>query len=58
MGNNDYINNYFMPDKYNTSQLYTPDQYADILIQKYSQQLNVELLHMLSSEFVLVHYFS
>lgn len=40
MGNNDYINNYFMPDKYNTSQLYTPDQYADILIQKYSQQLN------------------
>ncbi|WOG86532.1 hypothetical protein DCAR_0205743 [Daucus carota subsp. sativus] len=39
MGNNDYINNYFMPDKYNTSKIYTPEQYADVLIQKYTKQL-------------------
>ncbi|KAL8090917.1 hypothetical protein AgCh_040110 [Apium graveolens] len=40
MGNNDYINNYFMPDKYNSSKLYTPEQFADVLIQQYSKQLN------------------
>ncbi|KAK1382110.1 GDSL-like Lipase/Acylhydrolase superfamily protein [Heracleum sosnowskyi] len=40
MGNNDYINNYFMPDKYNSSNKYTPEQFADVLIQQYSKQLN------------------
>ncbi|KAF8413648.1 hypothetical protein HHK36_001640 [Tetracentron sinense] len=39
MGNNDYINNYFMPLFYSTSRQYTPEQYADVLIQEYSQQL-------------------
>ncbi|XP_050374537.1 GDSL esterase/lipase At4g18970-like [Argentina anserina] len=39
IGSNDYINNYFMPRLYRTSQLYTPEQYADVLIQQYSQQL-------------------
>ncbi|XP_015876379.1 GDSL esterase/lipase At1g29670-like [Ziziphus jujuba] len=39
MGNNDYINNYFMPQHYPTSLLFTPEQYADFLIQKYSRQI-------------------
>ncbi|CAI9269905.1 unnamed protein product [Lactuca saligna] len=40
MGNNDYINNYFYPKYYQTSILYTPDQYAKILIKQYSKQLS------------------
>ncbi|KAK1382111.1 GDSL-like Lipase/Acylhydrolase superfamily protein [Heracleum sosnowskyi] len=39
MGSNDYNNNYFMPHHYPTSKMYTPDEYADVLIQQYSQQL-------------------
>ncbi|KAJ4981068.1 hypothetical protein NE237_031905 [Protea cynaroides] len=39
MGSNDYLNNYFMPLVYSTSRQYTPEQYADVLIQQYSQQL-------------------
>ncbi|KAF8409154.1 hypothetical protein HHK36_005227 [Tetracentron sinense] len=38
MGSNDYLNNYFMPQIYSTSRRYTPEQYADVLIQQYSQQ--------------------
>lgn len=41
MGNNDYINNYFLPKFYPTSRIYTPEQYATVLIQQYSQQLKV-----------------
>ena len=41
IGSNDYINNYLMPDLYPTSRLYTPDQYAEALIEQYSQQLKV-----------------
>ncbi|KAD3338031.1 hypothetical protein E3N88_33552 [Mikania micrantha] len=39
MGNNDFINNYFYPQYYKTSSLYTPQEYADILVQQYTQQL-------------------
>ncbi|CAK9154693.1 unnamed protein product [Ilex paraguariensis] len=39
MGNNDYLNNYFMPQFYPTSSLYTPEQYAKVLVKQYSQQL-------------------
>ncbi|KAK0590759.1 hypothetical protein LWI29_031326 [Acer saccharum] len=38
MGSNDYINNY-LSNSYNTSHMYTPEQYATALIQQYSQQL-------------------
>ncbi|KAL5577069.1 hypothetical protein UlMin_018768 [Ulmus minor] len=38
MGANDYLNNYFFPN-YNTSQLYTPEQFATLLIQKYHNQI-------------------
>ncbi|MQL85003.1 hypothetical protein Taro_017516 [Colocasia esculenta] len=39
MGSNDYLNNYFMPTVYSTSRQFTPDQYADVLIDQYSQLL-------------------
>ena len=41
IGNNDYINNYFMPKNYNTSHQYTPEQYARVLIRQYSRQIEV-----------------
>ncbi|KAH7836889.1 hypothetical protein Vadar_007024 [Vaccinium darrowii] len=39
LGSNDYLNNYFMPSTYSTSRQFTPDQYADVLIQQYAQQI-------------------
>ncbi|KAM0010377.1 putative triacylglycerol lipase [Helianthus debilis subsp. tardiflorus] len=39
MGSNDYINNYLMPEEYIAGRIYTPDQFAELLIRKYSRQL-------------------
>ncbi|KAJ4719004.1 GDSL esterase/lipase [Melia azedarach] len=39
IGSNDYINNYLLPQLYSTSRLYTPEQYATLLVQQYSHQL-------------------
>ncbi|KAL8205820.1 hypothetical protein R6Q57_009371 [Mikania cordata] len=39
MGNNDYIGNYFLPEYYNTSRVYTPERYAEALVRQYSRQL-------------------
>ncbi|XP_071935288.1 GDSL esterase/lipase At1g29670-like [Coffea arabica] len=39
IGSNDYINNYYLPQNYNSSSKYTPDQYAAALIQQYLHQL-------------------
>ncbi|GJU57361.1 GDSL esterase/lipase-like protein [Tanacetum coccineum] len=41
MGNNDFINNYFSPEHYQTSSLYTPEEYAELLVQQYSKQLSI-----------------
>lgn len=41
MGSNDYLNNYFVPRFYSTSNLYTPDQYAQVLIDQYRDQIMV-----------------
>lgn len=43
MGSNDYLNNYFMPAIYSTSQDYSPKTYAALLIQDYSRQLTVSI---------------
>lgn len=43
MGHNDYLNNYFL-DTYNSSTIYTPDEYAQYLIKTYRTQLEVSLL--------------
>ncbi|GJW47329.1 GDSL esterase/lipase-like protein [Tanacetum coccineum] len=39
IGSNDYINNYLMPDSYPTSNTYTVDEYAALLVEQYLQQL-------------------
>ncbi|KAJ7947210.1 GDSL esterase/lipase family [Quillaja saponaria] len=39
LGSNDYLNNYFMPGFYSSSRQFTPAQFADVLIQQYTQQL-------------------
>ncbi|CAA0842312.1 GDSL esterase/lipase [Striga hermonthica] len=39
VGSNDYINNYYVPEYYPTSRIYTPEEYASVLITQYSQQL-------------------
>ncbi|CAO2823465.1 unnamed protein product [Amaranthus hypochondriacus] len=38
LGSNDYLNNYFMP-AYSTSRRYNPQQYAQVLIQQYAQNI-------------------
>ncbi|XP_024023764.1 GDSL esterase/lipase At1g71691 [Morus notabilis] len=38
MGSNDYLNNYLMPN-YPTRNQYNPQQYANLLVQQYTQQL-------------------
>lgn len=47
IGSNDYINNYFLPNYYPTSRTYTPEQYAEALIQQYSLQIRV---------YIYIHY--
>ncbi|XP_057764167.1 GDSL esterase/lipase At5g45670-like isoform X1 [Salvia miltiorrhiza] len=41
LGNNDFLNNYFQPTFYNTSKLYTLENYTSIVIQRYSEQLQI-----------------
>ncbi|XP_031268448.1 GDSL esterase/lipase At4g18970-like, partial [Pistacia vera] len=38
-GSSDYMNNYFLPVFYTTKNQYTPEQYATVLVQQYSQHL-------------------
>lgn len=41
LGSNDYLNNYFMTDFYSTHSQYTPQAYANALLQDYCKQLSV-----------------
>ena len=43
IGSNDYINNYFMPQHYNTKDLFTSNEYAQLLVSRYQPQLQVIL---------------
>ncbi|XP_059289880.1 GDSL esterase/lipase At5g45670-like [Lycium ferocissimum] len=53
LGSNDYLNNYFMPIYYSTSRQYNPEQYADVIIQQYTQQLK-SLYDYGARKFVLI----
>ncbi|PRQ29306.1 putative triacylglycerol lipase [Rosa chinensis] len=39
MGSNDYINNYFLPQYYDSSKKFTTEQYAEALIKQYSERI-------------------
>ncbi|GMN43438.1 hypothetical protein TIFTF001_012639 [Ficus carica] len=39
MGNNDYLGNYFLPQFYGTSTRFTPEEYAQVLINQYRDQI-------------------
>lgn len=41
IGSNDYINNYLMPERYSTSQIYSEEDYVDLLIKTLSAQISV-----------------
>ncbi|XP_020203372.1 GDSL esterase/lipase At1g29670 [Cajanus cajan] len=43
IGSNDYMDNYFVPQFYPTSSIYTPEQYTQVLIEELSQ--NLQVLH-------------
>ncbi|KAJ0085855.1 hypothetical protein Patl1_07608 [Pistacia atlantica] len=51
MGSNDYLNNYLMPN-YNTKNEYNAQQYADLLVEQYTQQLT-SLYNLGARKFVL-----
>ncbi|GMI91623.1 hypothetical protein like AT1G29670 [Hibiscus trionum] len=53
LGSNDYLNNYFMPLYYSSSRQYSPEQFADVLIQEYTQQLQA-LYNYGARKFVLI----
>lgn len=40
-GSNDYINNYLMPSLYNSSSNYNPQNWADLLLNRYARQILV-----------------
>ncbi|KMT03851.1 hypothetical protein BVRB_8g188230 [Beta vulgaris subsp. vulgaris] len=39
IGSNDYINNYYMPEHYNSSSKHNPDSYANTLIDQYRDKV-------------------
>lgn len=41
LGSNDYINNYLLPSLYTSSYNYTPEQYANLLLNHYTRQILV-----------------
>ncbi|KAL2538924.1 GDSL esterase/lipase [Forsythia ovata] len=51
MGSNDYLNNYLLPN-YPTRSQYNAPQYADLLVQQYSQQLT-RLYNLGARKFVI-----
>ncbi|KAL9666578.1 hypothetical protein QQ045_000913 [Rhodiola kirilowii] len=53
LGSNDYLNNYFMPLVYSSSSRYSPEQWADLLIQQYSQNLRT-IYNYGARKFVLI----
>lgn len=40
-GSNDYINNYLLPSLYSSSYIYTPPAFANLLLNRYTQQILV-----------------
>ncbi|XP_027931837.1 GDSL esterase/lipase At1g29670-like [Vigna unguiculata] len=52
IGSNDYINNFFLPQQYPSSRIYTLERYTNLLINKLSQ--NIQELHERGARKVVV----
>ncbi|CAO2161923.1 unnamed protein product [Urochloa humidicola] len=52
MGSNDYLNNYFMPNYYDTARRYSPRDYAALLLREYAAQI-AELYALGARKFVV-----
>ena len=44
IGGQDYVNNYFITDYYQSKKLFTPEKYAEDLIKKYTEAIKVLFL--------------
>ncbi|QCD84876.1 zeta-carotene desaturase [Vigna unguiculata] len=53
IGSNDYINNYFLKEHYDSSKKFSPDQYAKVLVKEYSKNLK-ELHSVGARKFALI----
>ena len=53
MGSNDYINNYFAPQFYATSERYTPDKFATLLMEQYRRYIMVIISNLRTQRFDL-----
>lgn len=52
LGSNDYVNNYLLPTLYTSSRTYTPEQYANLLLNEYTRQILVcEIVLVYSHKF-------
>lgn len=40
-GSNDYINNYLLPSIFSTGYVYSPEDYADMLVKRYTRKILV-----------------
>ncbi|KAJ4977607.1 hypothetical protein NE237_008387 [Protea cynaroides] len=52
IGSNDYLNNYLLSTQYNSSHLYTPEQFASVLLKEFRQHLQ-ELHNLGARKFVV-----
>ncbi|PKI53584.1 GDSL esterase/lipase At5g45670-like [Punica granatum] len=52
IGSNDYINNYYKPEIYVSGNIYSPEEYADILAKEL--ETNLKLLHSFGAKVVAV----
>ena len=48
IGSNDYINNYLLPSLYPSNYTYTPQDYGNLLINRYARQILVVLIFLFS----------
>ena len=57
-GSNDYLNNYLLPSLYSSSYIYSPPDYANLLLNRYTRQILVYFTSLFSLIFFLFYKFN